>query len=71
MRSPGMVERAAIALLAEVGGDREWWLWNPRARIGHLRVALTEAENDELPAFCGQVAYGAGSPACSSPSSRA
>jgi hypothetical protein len=60
LRSPGVIERAAGVLLAEVGGGREWWLWNPRARIGHLRVALTAAENDLLPPFCGQVAYDAG-----------
>jgi hypothetical protein len=60
LRSPGVAERAAIGLLADVGGEREWWLWNPRARIGHLRVALTETENAALPPFCGQVAYDAG-----------
>lgn len=55
LRSPGVIERAAVALLAGVGGEREWWLWNPRTRIGHLRVALTTAENELLPPFCGAV----------------
>ena len=33
--------------LRGVGGDREWWLWN--GRFGHLRVAVTPAENAALP----------------------
>lgn len=43
--SPELCEREAIRLLRGVGGDREWWLWNPDALVG-----LTEAEHDELPA---------------------
>ncbi len=49
LSSPGRLERAAITLLRDVGGDREWWLWNPRARVGHLRVALTPAEFAQVP----------------------
>jgi hypothetical protein len=52
MSAPGRLERAAMRLLAEVGGDIEWWLWNPRARVGHLRVAVTEAEHAAMPAGC-------------------
>jgi hypothetical protein len=44
LRAPGVLERAAVGLLAGVGGDREWWIWNPRQLVGHLRVALTEQE---------------------------
>lgn len=60
LRSPGVIERASVRLLAEVGGEREWWLWNSRARIGHLRVALTPAEHDLLPPSCGTTTYDAG-----------
>lgn len=44
MRSATQAERAAVRLLADVGGDREWWIWNSRTGVGHLRVALTESE---------------------------
>lgn len=27
-----------------VGGEHEWWFWNPRACVGHLRVPVTAAE---------------------------
>jgi hypothetical protein len=60
LRSPGVIERASIRLLAQVGGDREWWIWNPKARIGHLRVDLTEDENALLPPMCIPVAFDAG-----------
>jgi hypothetical protein len=49
LASPGRLERAAIALLRGVGGGREWWLWNPKARVGHLRVAVTQAEHQQIP----------------------
>lgn len=49
---PGRLERAAVALLRGVGGDTEWWLWNRRTRIGHLRVAVTEAEYEQIPPGC-------------------
>lgn len=52
LRSPGAAERVAVALLADVGGGREWWIWNPRARVGHLRVALTTAEYAAMPPGC-------------------
>lgn len=51
MSSAGRVERAAVSLLAGVGGDVEWWLWSPR-RIGHLRVAVTDDEYEKIPPGC-------------------
>lgn len=47
--SPGQLERAAVRLLTGVGGDREWWFYNPRTRVGHLRVAVTVDENELVP----------------------
>lgn len=44
MSTPGRLERLATMLLAWVGGDVEWWIYNPCLRIGHLRVGLTDAE---------------------------
>lgn len=52
MAAPGRLERAAVALLRGVGGDREWWLWNRTARVGHLRVAVTEDEYARVPPGC-------------------
>jgi hypothetical protein len=52
MAAAGRLERAAISLLWGVGGDTEWWLWNRQARIGHLRVPVTPAEFDQIPAGC-------------------
>lgn len=52
MAAPGRLERTAIALLRGVGGDVEWWLWNRPVRVGHLRVAVTEAEYASMPAGC-------------------
>lgn len=51
MRSaqPVICEREAVKLLRGVGGDREWWWWNPDALIGHLRVAVTVAEHAVMP----------------------
>jgi len=49
LRSPGVVERHAVRLLAAVGGDREWWQWSRRVLVGHLRVALTAEEYDRCP----------------------
>lgn len=49
LRAPGRLERAAVALLAGVGGDREWWIWRPRQQVGHLRVALTAEEHGRCP----------------------
>ncbi len=52
MGSAGRLERVAITLLRGVGGDVEWWLWNPAAKVGHLRVAVTMAEYESMPAGC-------------------
>lgn len=52
LRAPGRLERAAITLLRPVGGDREWWIWRTAAQVGHLRVALTEAEYQRVPPGC-------------------
>lgn len=52
MAAPGRLERTAVTLLRGVGGDVEWWLWNRQARVGHLRVAVTEAEYARMPAGC-------------------
>ncbi len=46
---PQICEREAIRCLKGVGGDREWWWFNPEALVGHLRVGVTLAENDGLP----------------------
>jgi hypothetical protein len=46
---PAICEREAIRCLRGVGGDREWWWWNPAVLVGHLRVGVTEAENSGLP----------------------
>lgn len=48
MSSPGQIERLGIDLLTGVGNEREWWYWNPKSRIGHLRVGLTDDEVDKL-----------------------
>jgi hypothetical protein len=53
-------EAEAVKLLRGVGSDREWWWWNARQRIGHLRVGLTEAENEALPCFTTDVLDDAG-----------
>lgn len=49
LRCAARLERAAIRLLAGVGGEWEWWLWNPLVCVGHLRVALSPAETASLP----------------------
>lgn len=41
-----------MQLLRGVGGDVEWWLWNTAAKVGHLRVAVTMAEYEAMPAGC-------------------
>jgi hypothetical protein len=46
------VERFAIDALTGVGGPTEWWLWNPTARVGHLRVPVTDTENELVPPGC-------------------
>jgi hypothetical protein len=46
---PALVEQEAVRALRGVGGDREWWIWNPDTRVGHLRVAVTPDEYAEIP----------------------
>jgi len=45
---PGIACAEAVADLRGVGGPAEWWFWSP-ARIGHLRVPLTEEEFAMVP----------------------
>lgn len=52
LRAPGRLERAATSLLREVGGDVEWWIWRPAVQVGHLRVAVTAAEFEQVPPGC-------------------
>jgi hypothetical protein len=51
LAAAGRLERAAVNLLAPVGGDVEWWLWTPR-RVRHLRVAVTDDEHQRIPDGC-------------------
>jgi hypothetical protein len=44
--------------LRGVGGDREWWIWNDHARVGHLRLPVTAQEYSEIP--CGIAVHDAG-----------
>lgn len=60
--APSRLERVAVRLLRGVGGDVEWWLWNSAARIGHLRVAVTEDENDLIPPGCATADAGPSGP---------
>jgi hypothetical protein len=46
---PVICEREAVKLLRGVGGDREWWWFNPETLIGHLRVSVTGAEHEAMP----------------------
>ena len=46
---PAICEREAVRVLRGVGGDREWWWWNPDGLVGHLRVSVTEAEYARMP----------------------
>lgn len=48
---PRLAQREAVRLLADVGGDHEWWLWSP-AHIGHLRVPVTPTEYEHTPKGC-------------------
>jgi hypothetical protein len=41
-----------VQLLRDVGSDREWWHWNPRAAVRHLRVAVTAQEHQTIPPGC-------------------
>ena len=50
VHQPRRVEAAAIEALAGVGDpDGEWWLWNVKARVGHLRVPVTADEAALIP----------------------
>lgn len=60
--SAGRLERTAVALLRGVGGDHEWWLWNPRSKIGHLRVSVTPAEYELVPPGCATADAGESGP---------
>lgn len=46
---PDEAERYALDACSGVGGDREWWYWNPLAHVGHLRVSVTPAEAGLIP----------------------
>lgn len=52
MAVPDLVEADAVRCLAGVGGEHEWWLWNPAARVGHLRVPVTSDELAHVPPGC-------------------
>lgn len=41
-----------MRLLRDVGSEREWWYWNPRAAVGHLRIGLTDEEYALVPPGC-------------------
>jgi hypothetical protein len=51
-----------VRLLRGVGGDREWWLWNPGSRVAHLRVAVTDAEFELVPPGCAAADAGPSGP---------
>jgi hypothetical protein len=51
--APDQAEAEAVKLLRGVGDpDREWWIWNPDALVGHLRVPVTPAEYKQVPPGC-------------------
>jgi hypothetical protein len=51
--APEQAEAEAIKVLRGVGdSSHEWWLWNPSALVGHLRVPVTPAEYDQVPPGC-------------------
>ena len=51
--APAQAETEAVRLLRGVGDpEREWWLWNPQALVGHLRVPLTVQEYAAVPPGC-------------------
>jgi len=47
--APALAEAEALRSLRGVGGDAEWWVWNPTARVGHLRVPVTPEEFALMP----------------------
>lgn len=52
LAAPGRLERTAVRLLRGVGGDHEWWIWNAKLRVAHLRVAVTDQEYQRIPPGC-------------------
>lgn len=66
--APDEAERYAVTACAGVGSEREWWHWNPLARVGHLRVGLTIDEAAVLP--CGLAVHDAGESGPERPRSR-
>jgi len=56
--APELAEKEAIRWLRGVGNDREWWIWNDAARVGHLRVGVTDEEFEQMP--CGIAEHDAG-----------
>lgn len=52
--APELAEKEAIRCLRGVGNDREWWIWNEGAKVGHLRVGVTDAEVELMPAGVAQ-----------------
>lgn len=56
--APELAEKEAIRWLRGVGNDREWWIWNTDALVGHLRVGVTPEEVTEMP--CGIAEHDAG-----------
>lgn len=55
---PAVAEKEAVRWLRGVGNDREWWVWNDAALVGHLRVGVTDAECEAMP--CGIAEHDAG-----------
>lgn len=49
---PNPLEAVARRLLANVGGDREWLIWNPAAHVLHYRAAVTPEEYALIPPGC-------------------
>lgn len=55
LNKPLQAEGEAVRLLRGVGDpEREWWIWNPAVRVGHLRVPVTVVEAARIPAGCAQ-----------------
>lgn len=49
---PTQTQQLAIEVLAGVGGDTEWWIYNSAHRVGHLRVPVTITEMVLVPPGC-------------------
>jgi hypothetical protein len=52
--SANLIGHCAESALEDVGGDCEYWAWNSRHAVGHLRVPLTLAELGELASWPAQ-----------------